>query len=163
MIVNDQLSSRGRINCGADWFLRHFSDRFPIGGDLWPTERAQLTDCSALDLVRFPIQDEPALFERVKQRQIDNSFQTSALIHSPKKRHFLIPDQLSAGENLREMGVVLQTLDERVPFALRSLRCWGCYLMLIEGLFPRSFFMPRNSLHEVMPPTSIQRGRRVRY
>src|SRR3954463_12140788 len=80
-IIWNELSGRGRINFGADILIRHFSYSFPIRGNLRQIELTQLADRIALDLVRFPIKDGPALFQWVKQRQIDNSFQTSVLVH----------------------------------------------------------------------------------
>jgi len=73
-IICNELSGRGRINFGADILIRHFSYSFPIRGNLRQIELTQLADRIALDLVRFPIKDGPALFQWVKQRQIDNSF-----------------------------------------------------------------------------------------
>src|ERR1700680_962369 len=131
--INNELSRRRRIDSRFNLRACHFRDRFPVGRELRTILRAQDADLVAL---RFPIENEPLLFARFEKGKIDNSFQTSALVHSPEERYLRMREQLSAGEKPREIWIVLQILEEQFPFIRGSLCGGGFRLVLFENLFP---------------------------
>ena len=65
---------------------------------------AQPVNLVRSDLVRFPIENETLLFGVIELRKIDNPFQTSPLVYSPKKRHFNASDCVAVANPGSELG-----------------------------------------------------------
>src|SRR5205085_7365321 len=94
-----------------------------------------------------------------KEREIDHTFETAALVDLPQERHFAVRE-IVFRKRVPKTCRDRQMTDQKFPFPRRACRIGRKLFLLVEDALPFfTFVIPQKALREVMPPKSVlERG-----